>query len=92
MNADTETISVLAKEPNCWVVQIPGRKWPGAIIQLDSLGILHNRVTELTERLETDGASGETSELALEIRDITLAYMKVAEAALKRAGLPTPWE
>jgi hypothetical protein len=92
VKADTETISVFAKEPNCWIVQVPGRKNPGAIIQLDSLRILHNRISELAERLETDGASEETSELALEIRDVLQAYMNVAEEALKGAGVPAPWE
>lgn len=76
---------------NCPVVQIPGRKFPGVVIQGDSLKVMSDLVSEIARCLSSgdiDEAKGVTEELANSLS----ARLEVYEHALKTSGiLGTPY-
>ena len=72
------------------VVRLPGRKFPGALIQGDSLSILRSRVAELRSAIPVEGG-----ESALEVADEVLedldALLLRYTDALERHGIRIPF-
>jgi hypothetical protein len=56
-------IELLYEESNFAVVKLPGRAFPGVVIQGDSLFVLYSLADELMKSLDP----GETRELAMEV-------------------------
>jgi predicted RNase H-like HicB family nuclease len=59
-------VKLLSRPVNFAVVQLPGRKFPGVVVQGDTLRSLVKRVDELMQLL----GSGEVDELSAGLRDI----------------------
>lgn len=64
-------IELLSDESNCAIVQLPGRKFPGVVIQGDSLFVLYSLADELKDSL-TDPKSMELAEELLGLLRVRL--------------------
>lgn len=85
----TET-ELWSSEVNAAVVRVPGRQFPGVVIQGDSLSILLERATDVVERLPATGDEelrGAAGELAAKLA----AYVEVYEAVLGARGVGLPY-
>ncbi|WP_405791153.1 hypothetical protein OG753_32600 [Streptomyces sp. NBC_00029] len=90
MNQDGADGTVLAVSGNYAVVRLPGRNFPAAAIQGDSLKILQETVRELSDCL----AAGDLAEAAFPLNDVaaTIAEMlEVYEGAARDLGLELPY-
>jgi len=56
---DIEPLEVYARDSNYAVVKPPGRNYPGAVIQGDSLGILARMANNIARAVAENRASGE---------------------------------
>ena len=63
MNKEVE---LLSPPVNFAVVQLPGRNYPGVVIQGDSLNILVNRIKSMSKLL----SDGDTENLSEELKDV----------------------
>ena len=63
----TETAKLLTRPVNFAVVQLPGRQYPGVVVQGDSLTGLVNQL----DRMKASLAAGDLEELAAEIEDMS---------------------
>ncbi|MEU6703838.1 DUF6959 family protein [Streptomyces wuyuanensis] len=72
------------------VVRLPGRRFPGVLIQGDTLSTLRSDVAEVVEALDLgdEAAARETVGLLLEDLDALLARYS---AALDAHGIPLPY-
>lgn len=86
----SESLEVLGKDPNAWVVQVPGRAYPGLVIQGDSLKNLHSLTGALREHLARSDHD-EADEIAGEVRDILASYLAAYEKALREHELELPY-
>jgi type VI protein secretion system component VasF len=87
---EQETIKILGKAVNGWIVQTPGRQYPGMVIQGDSLKTLYNIAQELcwsTENLEQE----EVKDLASELEELLRSRLLMYETTLKEQGIELPY-
>lgn len=87
-----EALEVYSTDINYAVIKPPGRRFPGAVIQGDSLGILCRNALRIVKHVESgDTASdeflGEIEELANALIDRMLHYQSV----LEHHGLDLPY-
>jgi hypothetical protein len=83
-------VEILSESVNSPVVRTPGRKFPGVIIQGDSLKnilSLSEEVYGLSRKIK----DSEIEDLALELRDLLGAYLAEYEAAVKANNLELPY-
>lgn len=73
---------------NLAVIRMPGRRFPGILIQGDSLFAIYALVSKLRHLL----SESEELELASEIESAVLERLKVYEEALKAHGMDLPYE
>ena len=86
-------IEVLSQETNAWVVQTPGRQFPAAVVQGDSLSILFNRAQSVLERARTcECPDDELVQEAEELRDLLWARVQHYEATLRAHGITLPYD
>ena len=83
-------VAVLSDASNNPVVRMPGRKFPGVVIQGDSLKHLQSTAQELyhlAEKLEMEVII----DLASEINDLLSARVNAYEAVLKENNIDPPY-
>ncbi|MFC9589916.1 DUF6959 family protein [Streptomyces sp. NPDC056944] len=83
-------IELLAPGGNGAVVRMPGRRYPGVVIQGDSLSIMRRQVAELTAACaqgDVDGALDLSQFLLADLDENLGSY----EDALARHGIPRPY-
>ena len=87
---NTDTVKLIEVVGNSAVVQLPMRRFPGMVIQGDTLNALCESAEEIAAALKRN-AYGEASEatglLLASLREARAVY----EAAVHRTGLPLPY-
>ena len=83
-------IDVLSETVNCVVVQMPERKYPGLVLQGDSLRILLDSAEEICGLCASAGSS-ELSEAASSLKEKLAGYVSAYEQAMKEAGRELPY-
>jgi hypothetical protein len=85
-------VEAYSQAVNAWVIRTPGRQFPAAVIQGDSLFSLYTYAQSLLEGLRAQ--LGEESELladAAELRDLLWARLQHYEAVLREGGFDLPY-
>jgi hypothetical protein len=77
---DCVELEVFSTETNAAIVRMPGRRFPGMVIQGDSLAILQQRasgIAALLSRGNLDEAHSEAAALASSLDECLLTYERV---------------
>ncbi len=82
-------IKQLSDDVNCPVVQVPGRKFPGVVLQGDSLDNILSLIQEA--RLNVSEDPEECNGCLDEAAELIEQYLGVYEASLKRHHLELPY-
>ena len=88
-------LEILSLSPNEAIVRTPGRKFPGMVIQGDTLHSLCALARELRSAVEKRQGSeveDETVKLAKELEERLTAKLNVYEKVLTGLNLPLPFE
>jgi hypothetical protein len=80
-------ITRLTSTTNAIVVQLPERKYPGVVVQGDSLQNLHTLACEAQHQIQ-HGDIGECQSILEELRDILGGYLQSYKEATETAKLP----
>lgn len=83
-------VEMLTDQGNNAVLRLPGRKYPGVLVQGDSLNALVGTIREALSAVE----AGQTSEAADILRSLALQFEDVQErfeGALSRYGIQRPY-
>jgi len=83
-------VDVLSEVSNCPVVQMPGRRYPGIVIQGDTLRTLLADVEDVAV-LCGDVGKPELSDAVTGIKEALIGYVRVYEEAMKEAGRSLPY-
>ena len=84
------TAKILSATVNAAVVQLPGRKFPGMVIQGDTLKILTGQADYLQEKLG-DAADEEIVYTIKAMRDSLSARLVIYEKVLQENGIGLPY-
>lgn len=81
---EIESLEVFSRDSNFGVIKPPGRHYPGAVIQGDSLGILCRNALRIVEHINNDDTTsddfrGEIEDLTNSLIDRILHYQGVLE-------------
>ena len=83
-------IEVLSETTNCPVIQMPGRKFPGVVIQGDSLKNLLILSGEIAEQAkDTDLES--LTETVNELKQLLAGYVYNYESTMRNCGKELPY-
>jgi hypothetical protein len=85
-----ETAEILLGATNQVIVQVPGRAFPGSVIQGDSLSILYSLACDIEDRAQL-APDEELRDLALELRELLQARLRLYDELLERRGLSRPY-
>jgi hypothetical protein len=89
-----EPIEVLNLQPNAAVVRCPGRRYPGIVVQGDTLHSLYRTAANLSARLRELGASpddvGDAHEIAERLEEFVTHYQDVLNSQKVDLPYPTP--
>lgn len=83
-------LDVITENTNAAVVRMPGRRFPGIVLQGDSLNYLRVLSVDLKRRL----ASFDDEDLANTVEELEAllqGYARAYEAALEREGVELPY-
>ena len=80
MNKD---VTLIEDENNCQVVQVAGRRYPGVVVQGDSLSALVGLASEISRLLDVHDI-GEAKNVASELHGLLEARLQVYRNALHR--------
>ncbi len=83
-------IQVLSETVNCPVVSMPGRRFPGVVIQGDSLKILFDLVDEI-ENLSCSNEVDELRETIGSLKRKLGGYIEEYEVVMKAHGKQLPY-
>lgn len=83
-------VDLLTDQGNNAVVQLPGRKYPGVLVQGDTLSTLITTTNEAIEALR-QGDTGEAETLIRELLARLQDSQSCYEAALQARGIPLPY-
>ena len=86
----SENVELLSKATNHAVVQLPGRKFPGVVVQGDSLHGIVQRLAELQTLAQAHDDEELTAGLA-ELHDLLQEASKRYEAVCKERGITLPY-
>jgi hypothetical protein len=75
---------------NAPVIRVPGRKYPGVLIQGDSLHNLLSFVQE-AEKLLAGGDAESAKDTLVEVRELLEGYLMVYQKALTETGTSSPY-
>jgi hypothetical protein len=83
-------LDVLTETTNAAVIRMPGRKFPGIVLQGDSLNYLRVLAADLKKRLAAlkDEDATDTVE---ELEALLQGYARAYEIALEREGIELPY-
>ncbi|MEO7329429.1 MAG: hypothetical protein ABI193_12675 [Minicystis sp.] len=84
------TIEIIGDSVNASIVRLPERRFPGLVIQGDSLAVLTSTLTRALEALR-DADLAEASEELRELAGILGAYRAEYERALDSEGIDLPY-
>lgn len=86
----TEPVEIYSDASNQAIIRHPGRRFPGILVQGDTLKILHGQVAAALE--EGSGTLGEDARLELEqVRDFLGGCLDRYRAVLRDHGLDLPF-
>ncbi|MBP7947553.1 MAG: hypothetical protein KA191_16005 [Verrucomicrobia bacterium] len=83
-------VAVLSETSNCPVVQLPDRKYPGVVLQGDSLRILLDSAEEIRE-LSAKVQDAELSDAVASLKEKLAGYVSVFEQTMKANGRDLPY-
>ncbi len=83
-------IEVLAQACNHAVLHLPGRAFPGAVLQGDSLAILWRLARSVRDRAR-QGQAADLLDEAEELCELLEARLRHYQAVLQAAGIPLPY-
>ncbi len=83
-------VDVISEQVNCPVVQMPGRRFPGVVLQGDSLRILLDQAREIRDLLR-GGKSRELEAAISELEDKLAGYVACYEQAMSDIGRELPY-
>jgi len=84
-------VEIFDESVNCPVIRFPGRKFPGVLIQGDSLKQLLIMMTELSALSLKGSDQNEIQHLAGEAKEILAGYLKNYERTLKDNNISLPY-
>lgn len=84
----SEPVEIYSDQTNAAVMCHPGRRFPGVLIQGDSLSTLCADADEICERI---GRGGEGFEEANDLRNALWSYLTHYKTVLAEHGLPLPF-
>ncbi|MBL9085457.1 MAG: hypothetical protein JNK76_26870 [Planctomycetales bacterium] len=87
---ERQELEVFADAPNFAIVRMPGRSFPGCVVQGDSLCILLHRVQE-ARAMAKDTNNQELLESVAEIETMLTDRLDHYESVLKANGLRIPY-
>jgi len=87
---ETKPLEVYSVASNFGIVRMPGRNFPGCVIQGDSLKILWRKARSVLERLGTD-ANEELREDAADLVEALDDRLKHYESVLAEHGFELPY-
>lgn len=85
-----ESLEVLSQGTNAWVVRTPGRRYPGMVLQGDTLHSMLHLATKIREGL-LQSENEELRDLAAELEEQLSTRMRVYEAVLQQDGFGLPY-
>ena len=89
---ERKEVEVFSQATNAWVIRTPGREFPAAVIQGDSLSILFNAAQSVLDRARACGcADSELVGEAEELRDLLWGQLRHYEGVLQQNGIETPY-
>jgi hypothetical protein len=88
---NTQAVEVLDESPNFVILRTTGRRFPGIVIQGDSLKNLVNLTVEAKLALER-GDTNESAEAIGELQDELLSRIQHYEEVLTRLGMQLPYQ
>ena len=83
-------IAILSEASNCPVVKMPGRKFPGVVLQGDSLKSLLSFAEEI-EQLSAPFNNDEINTVINDLKSKLAGYVNVYETTMKAKGLQLPY-
>jgi hypothetical protein len=83
-------VDILSNEINSVVLQLPDRKYPGVVIQGDSLSIIYGLVEDISNNINLD-QNHEVTELIDELKDLLGNYVNIYEETLKINNIDLPY-
>jgi hypothetical protein len=86
----TKEIEILSEEPNATVVCIPGRQFPGIVVQGDTLKSWHELASEVLRAIEKKELN-EAEDSARYLREKIGSHLGTYERTLEHHGRPFPY-
>ncbi len=83
-------IEVYTLASNLAIVRMPGRKFPGVVVQGDSLSILYGLAVSILNRAEVT-SNTELIDEAKELTQLLLGRIQFYESTLQKHGIPLPY-
>lgn len=83
-------VEVLSEATNNAVIRLPGRAFPGVVVQGDSLKILHDLAQELYESAK-NARSEEVTDLACELAELLAGRLQHYEVTLDAHHIKPPY-
>lgn len=89
---EVKPLEVFSEDSNFGVVRMPGRSYPGCVIQGDSLYILWGAARRVAEAVREGSAEGEDFREAVEeLHDALLGRLLHYQEVLRREGMDLPY-
>jgi hypothetical protein len=87
----TSSVEIFSDETNAPVMRHPGRRFPGVLVQGDSLHSLHSDLNRVIRSAGSSLPGDDLDELS-DIRDRVGAYLEHYKAVLRQHGLELPFD
>lgn len=87
---ERKEVEVYSEVSNYGIVRMPGRNFPGAVVQGDSLSILCNQARRIVQHAE-NGTDTELIEEAKELLDLLEDRLSHYEQVLAEHQIPLPY-
>jgi hypothetical protein len=87
---ETIEVEIFTTQASNPIIKLPFRKYPGVVIQGDTLRILYCAARELNKSCKA-GRQQEAEDLAAEIMQILEGHMSFYETTLRQYGLDLPY-
>ncbi len=86
-----ERAKLLTPAHNFAVVQLPGRQYPGVVVQGDSLSILINRLEDVRRALQEGRSDDALALLSDELDEMLAPVQALYERVLAEQGIKLPY-
>jgi hypothetical protein len=88
---ERKELDVLSEESNFAIVRMPGRNFPGCVVQGDSLCILYHRALDVLSRVKTTHSDSELIDDATELVEMLGGRLDHYESVLRESGFELPY-